>query len=126
MLPAVAVPRGPLFSGSCSPGEFPPAGGDPDAGSVRWDAAGNDGDDADRDGAGDDIFRAVDRDHGADMGAGRVGGVRGCGRGWRPPGSDRVDYARSRIADTASHVKDYAREYGGYLQSRVKDAAPSA
>ncbi|KAF8407868.1 hypothetical protein HHK36_007006 [Tetracentron sinense] len=47
-------------------------------------------------------------------------------RGWHPPGSDRVDYARSRIADTASHVKDYAREYGEYLQSKVKDAAPGA
>ncbi|XP_059664046.1 oleosin G-like [Cornus florida] len=47
-------------------------------------------------------------------------------RGFHPPGSDRVDYARSRIADTASHVKDYAREYGGYLHSKVKDAAPGA
>ncbi|KAJ8772187.1 hypothetical protein K2173_027364 [Erythroxylum novogranatense] len=47
-------------------------------------------------------------------------------RGMHPPGSDRVDYARSRIYDTASHVKDYAREYGGYLQSKVKDAAPGA
>ncbi|GER57273.1 oleosin [Striga asiatica] len=47
-------------------------------------------------------------------------------RGFHPPGSDRVDYARTRIADTAGHVKDYAREYGGYFQSRVKDAAPSA
>ncbi|KAJ0985713.1 hypothetical protein J5N97_004069 [Dioscorea zingiberensis] len=46
--------------------------------------------------------------------------------GRHPLGSDRVDYARSRIADTATHVKDYAREYGGYLQSRVKDAAPGA
>ncbi|KDP20078.1 hypothetical protein JCGZ_05847 [Jatropha curcas] len=47
-------------------------------------------------------------------------------RGLNPPGSDRFDYARSRIYDTASHVKDYAREYGGYLQSKVKDAAPGA
>ncbi|KAJ4713330.1 Oleosin [Melia azedarach] len=47
-------------------------------------------------------------------------------RGMHPPGSERVDYARSRIYDTASHVKDYAREYGGYLQSKVKDAAPGA
>ncbi|OAY59298.1 hypothetical protein MANES_01G021400v8 [Manihot esculenta] len=47
-------------------------------------------------------------------------------RGMNPPGSDRFDYARSRIFDTASHVKDYAREYGGYLQSKVKDAAPGA
>ncbi|KAF5182290.1 Oleosin [Thalictrum thalictroides] len=47
-------------------------------------------------------------------------------RGTHPIGSDRVDYARSRIANTATHVKDYAKEYGGYLQSKVKDAAPSA
>ncbi|KAI3686607.1 hypothetical protein L1987_80287 [Smallanthus sonchifolius] len=47
-------------------------------------------------------------------------------RGLHPVGSDRVDYARSRIADTASHVKDYAREYGGYFQGKVKDAAPGA
>ncbi|KAF7113873.1 hypothetical protein RHSIM_RhsimUnG0106300 [Rhododendron simsii] len=46
--------------------------------------------------------------------------------GSHPFGSDRVDYARTRIADTASQVKDYAREYGGYLQSKVKDAAPGA
>ncbi|XP_010548141.1 PREDICTED: oleosin 1-like [Tarenaya hassleriana] len=47
-------------------------------------------------------------------------------RGMHPVGSDQVDYARTRIYDTAAHVKDYAREYGGYLQSRVKDAAPGA
>ncbi|XP_059455341.1 oleosin-like [Corylus avellana] len=46
--------------------------------------------------------------------------------GMNPPGSDRFDYARSRIYDTASHVKDYASQYGGYLQSKVKDAAPGA
>ncbi|XP_057718385.1 oleosin G-like [Arachis stenosperma] len=42
------------------------------------------------------------------------------------PGSDRMDYARSRIYNTATHVKDYAREYSDYLQSKVKDAAPGA
>ncbi|MQL70816.1 hypothetical protein Taro_003127 [Colocasia esculenta] len=47
-------------------------------------------------------------------------------RGRHPPGSGRLDYARSRIVDTAGHVKDYAREYGGYLRGRVKDAAPGA
>ncbi|XP_074315789.1 oleosin G-like [Silene latifolia] len=47
-------------------------------------------------------------------------------RGLHPPGSDRVDYARSRIATTAREVKDYAREYGGYLHNKVKDAAPGA
>ncbi|RCV16418.1 hypothetical protein SEVIR_3G138300v4 [Setaria viridis] len=46
--------------------------------------------------------------------------------GRHPVGADRMDYARSRIADTASHVKDYAREYGGYLHGRSKDAAPGA
>ncbi|XP_019189655.1 PREDICTED: oleosin 1-like [Ipomoea nil] len=46
-------------------------------------------------------------------------------RGFHPPGSDRFDYARSRIVDTANHVKDYA---GGYLHggNKVKDAAPGA
>ncbi|GAB2277542.1 hypothetical protein Dimus_012252 [Dionaea muscipula] len=47
-------------------------------------------------------------------------------RGLHPPGSDRVDYARSRMLDTASHVKDYAREYRGYLHGKAKDAAPGA
>ncbi|KAK6921105.1 Oleosin [Dillenia turbinata] len=47
-------------------------------------------------------------------------------RGFNPSGSDRFEYARSRIADTASQVTDYAREYRGYLQSKVKDAAPGA
>ncbi|XP_073037691.1 oleosin G-like [Primulina eburnea] len=47
-------------------------------------------------------------------------------RGFHPPGSDRVDYARTRMADTASHVKDYAVEYSGYLHGKVKDAAPGA
>ncbi|XP_059643531.1 oleosin G-like [Cornus florida] len=47
-------------------------------------------------------------------------------RGLNPPGSNRVQYARSRIADTATHVIDYAREYGGYLHGKVKDAAPGA
>ncbi|KAK3024131.1 hypothetical protein RJ639_044386 [Escallonia herrerae] len=47
-------------------------------------------------------------------------------RGLHPVGSDQFDYARSRIVDTASHVKDYAREYGGYLHGKVKDAAPGA
>ncbi|CAA2980543.1 oleosin 1 [Olea europaea subsp. europaea] len=47
-------------------------------------------------------------------------------RGFHPPGSDRVDYARSRIADTASHMKDYAREYGDYWHGKTKDAAPGA
>ncbi|PKA64582.1 Oleosin 16 kDa [Apostasia shenzhenica] len=46
--------------------------------------------------------------------------------GRHPVGSEQVNYARHRIADTASQVKDYAREYGGYLQSRIKDAAPGA
>ncbi|XP_058751331.1 oleosin-like [Vicia villosa] len=47
-------------------------------------------------------------------------------KGLHPAGSDRVDYARNRIYETASHVKDCAIEYGGYLQSKVKDAAPGA
>ncbi|GLJ34523.1 hypothetical protein SUGI_0694230 [Cryptomeria japonica] len=47
-------------------------------------------------------------------------------RGRNPPGSDRVDYARLKIADTASHVKDYAMEYGAYLQGKVREVAPGA
>ncbi|CAL9146620.1 oleosin-like [Musa acuminata AAA Group] len=46
--------------------------------------------------------------------------------GRQPAGSDRVDCARSRIADGPSDVTDYARECGGYPRSRVKDAAPGA
>ncbi|KAI4302097.1 hypothetical protein MLD38_037884 [Melastoma candidum] len=46
--------------------------------------------------------------------------------GLHPPGSERADYARDRIYDTARHVKDYAREYGGYLQTKLKDVAPGA
>ncbi|XP_010500440.1 PREDICTED: oleosin 16 kDa-like [Camelina sativa] len=44
-------------------------------------------------------------------------------KGMHPIGSDQVDYARSRIYDTAAHVKDYA---GGYFHSTLKDAAPGA
>lgn len=44
-------------------------------------------------------------------------------KGMHPVGSDQVDYARSRIYDTAAHVKDYA---GGYIHGKVKDAAPGA
>ncbi|KAF8097389.1 hypothetical protein N665_0290s0047 [Sinapis alba] len=47
-------------------------------------------------------------------------------RGMHPVGSDQMDYARGRIYDTAAHVKDYAREYGGYFHGRAKDAAPGA
>lgn len=44
-------------------------------------------------------------------------------KGMHPVGSDQVDYARSRIFDTAAHVKDYA---GGYIHGKQKDAAPGA
>ncbi|KAJ4881852.1 Oleosin family protein [Raphanus sativus] len=44
-------------------------------------------------------------------------------KGMHPVGSDQVDYARSRIYDTAAHVKDYA---GGYFHGKFKDAAPGA
>jgi len=46
--------------------------------------------------------------------------------GRHPVGSGRVDYARSRIAETAREVKDYAREHGIYFPGRTKDAAPGA
>ncbi|KAF7806321.1 oleosin 1 [Senna tora] len=45
-------------------------------------------------------------------------------RGLHPPGSDRVDYARSRIYDTASHVKECAYEYGGFLQGKGWHLSP--
>lgn len=44
-------------------------------------------------------------------------------KGMHPLGSDQVDYARSRIYDTAAHVKDYA---GVYFHGKLKDAAPGA
>lgn len=47
-------------------------------------------------------------------------------RGSHPPGSDQADYARMRIYDTARSVKDYARDYGGYLRTKLKDVAPGA
>ncbi|KAK8569467.1 hypothetical protein V6N13_046519 [Hibiscus sabdariffa] len=40
--------------------------------------------------------------------------------------TERADYARSRVYDAGSYVKDYAIEYGGYLQIKIKDAAPDA
>ncbi|KAK4257317.1 hypothetical protein QN277_006920 [Acacia crassicarpa] len=40
-------------------------------------------------------------------------------RGLNPPGSDRVNYARSRIYDSA-------REYGGFFQGKLMDVAPGA
>ncbi|GLJ34530.1 hypothetical protein SUGI_0694320 [Cryptomeria japonica] len=46
--------------------------------------------------------------------------------GRRPPGSDRVDYVRMRVIDTASHAKDYAWGCGGYLQAKLRHAAPGA
>ncbi|URD75560.1 Oleosin [Musa troglodytarum] len=46
--------------------------------------------------------------------------------GRHPAGPDRVDCARSRIADGPSDVTDYAWAYGGCPRSRVKDAAPGA
>ncbi|KAK1302921.1 hypothetical protein QJS10_CPB12g00274 [Acorus calamus] len=55
-----------------------------------------------------------------------LAGLAGATWVYRPVGSERVDYARGRIADTAGHVKDYAREYGGYLQSKPRDTAPGA
>ncbi|XP_023884970.2 oleosin G [Quercus suber] len=48
-------------------------------------------------------------------------------RGMHPPGPDQFGNGRSWIYDTASHVKDHATQYGGYLQSKEKlDSAPAA
>lgn len=49
-----------------------------------------------------------------------------CLKGFNPLGPSRVDNERSQISNTTSHIKDYARGYAGYWQSKVKDAAPSA
>ncbi|GLJ34518.1 hypothetical protein SUGI_0694160 [Cryptomeria japonica] len=46
--------------------------------------------------------------------------------GRKPLGSDQVDYACKRVVDTASHVKGYAWEYGGYLHGKLREAAPGA
>ncbi|KAK8521359.1 hypothetical protein V6N12_005267 [Hibiscus sabdariffa] len=48
-------------------------------------------------------------------------------KGMHPPMSEGADYARSRVYGAASYVKDYASiEYSGYLQIKIKDAAPGA
>ncbi|MCL7042693.1 hypothetical protein MKW94_015097 [Papaver nudicaule] len=47
-------------------------------------------------------------------------------RGRHPLGSDRIDHARNRILGTANQMRNYAWEYGGYIQSKVKDVAPGA
>ncbi|KAF3788781.1 Oleosin [Nymphaea thermarum] len=41
--------------------------------------------------------------------------------GKHPPGADKVDYARSRIMDTARDVKERAREYGHYVQHKAQE-----
>ncbi|EFJ27358.1 hypothetical protein SELMODRAFT_95560 [Selaginella moellendorffii] len=47
-------------------------------------------------------------------------------RGQKPVGADKIDAAKHRIADTASHVTEKAREVTGYLQSRTQEVAPGA
>ncbi|CAK7353108.1 unnamed protein product [Dovyalis caffra] len=42
--------------------------------------------------------------------------------GKHPPGADKLDYARGRIAETAKDMKDRAKEYGQYVQQKAQDA----
>uniref|UniRef100_A0A7N0UZM0 Oleosin n=1 Tax=Kalanchoe fedtschenkoi TaxID=63787 RepID=A0A7N0UZM0_KALFE len=46
--------------------------------------------------------------------------------GKHPPGADKLDYARTMIADKARHVKERARDYGHAVQHRVQDATHSS
>lgn len=39
-----------------------------------------------------------------------------------PPGSGRAD----RVYETARNMKEYVRDYGGYLQSKLRNVAPGA
>lgn len=47
-------------------------------------------------------------------------------KGRHPPGSEQIDYARTRIQDTASHVREKARDFAETMQGRAYEAAPSA
>ncbi|WOG84061.1 hypothetical protein DCAR_0103241 [Daucus carota subsp. sativus] len=42
--------------------------------------------------------------------------------GKHPPGSDQLDYARSRIANKARDMKERAQEYGTYVQQKATEA----
>lgn len=42
--------------------------------------------------------------------------------GKHPPGADRLDYARMRIADKARDVKERAKEYGQFVQHKAREA----
>ncbi|OVA08477.1 Oleosin [Macleaya cordata] len=46
--------------------------------------------------------------------------------GKHPPGSDRVDYARMRLASKARDVKERAKEYGQYVQNKAQEVSQQA
>ncbi|KAI4316073.1 hypothetical protein L6164_024090 [Bauhinia variegata] len=46
--------------------------------------------------------------------------------GKNPPGSDRLDYATSVIADKARDVKERAKDYGHYAQNRAHETTQGA
>lgn len=39
-----------------------------------------------------------------------------------PPGSDHLDYARSRVTNKAKDMKERAQEYGNYVQQKATEA----
>lgn len=43
-----------------------------------------------------------------------------------PPGADKLDYARMRIADKAKDMTERAREYGNYVQHKAQEATQRA
>eukprot|EP01018_Ginkgo_biloba_P025651 Gb_16126 [translate_table: standard] len=47
-------------------------------------------------------------------------------RGQHPAGSDKFDYARTRLAEAANQLKKQARDCAGYLQHKVRAIEPGA
>ncbi|KAH8504428.1 hypothetical protein Peur_046017 [Populus x canadensis] len=43
--------------------------------------------------------------------------------GKHPPGADKLDYARGRIAETAKDMKDRAKECGQNVQQKVQESS---
>ncbi|KAB1204330.1 Oleosin 18.5 kDa [Morella rubra] len=42
--------------------------------------------------------------------------------GKHPPGADKLDYARMRISEKARDMKERAKEYGQFVQSKAQEA----
>ncbi|KAK9102263.1 hypothetical protein Sjap_019517 [Stephania japonica] len=43
--------------------------------------------------------------------------------GRHPPGSDQLDYARTKMANKAKEMRERAKEYGQYVQNMTQEAA---